>query len=80
MTLHKIQIKTEKDFIIKMEDQVKMKEKNKTSSAFSITDKVLMYMEKVVMPLSLQKRIFKEFHLGQPAISCMKSLIRGYTY
>ena len=29
MTLHEIQIKTEKDFIIKMEDQVKMKEKIK---------------------------------------------------
>ena len=36
-----------------------MKEKNKTFSAFSICDKVLMYVDRVVMPLSLQKMILK---------------------
>ena len=63
-----------------MKEPVKMKEKNKTFTAFSICDKVLMYMNRVVMSLPLQKKILKEFHLGHPGISQMKSLMRSYTY
>ena len=33
-------------------------------SAFSICDDVLLYADWVVMPLVLQKKILKEFHLG----------------
>ena len=44
-----------------MKEQVEIK-KNKIFSAFSTCDKVLMYTDRVVMPLSLQKRILKEFH------------------
>ena len=80
-TLDKIKIKAEKDdFIIKMKVQVKLKEKNKTFSAFSICDGVLMYANRIVMPLSFQKKILKEFHLGHARILCMKSLMRSYTY
>ena len=60
MTLDGIKIKAEKDdFIIKMKKQVKQKEKNKTFSVFSIYDEILMYMNRVVMPFSLQKRGFE---------------------
>lgn len=32
------------------------------------------------MPVTLQKKILKEFHAGHPGVSRMKSLMRGYTY
>ena len=82
MTLDKIKIQTEKDdFIIKMKEQDKMKEKSKIFSAFSICDKVLMYADRVEIPLLLQQKTFlKELYLGHPGILCMKSLMRSCTY
>ena len=39
-----------------------------------------MYSERVMVPLSLQKRILKEFHPRHPHIPRMKSLMRIYVY
>ena len=39
-----------------------------------------MYSERVLVLLLVQKRILKEFHIGHPGISRMKSLMRSYVY
>ena len=39
-----------------------------------------MYVQRVVIPRVLRKKVLKEFHLGHPGISRMKSLMRSYTY
>ena len=39
-----------------------------------------MYAQRVVIPPVLRKKVLKEFHLGHPGISRMKSLMRSYTY
>ena len=84
VTLEEIRGKAENDaFIKKMKMQVRLKERNKNTksiSAFSIFDDVLLYAERVVIPLVLQKKILTEFHFGDPGISRMKSLMRSYTY
>ena len=62
---------------------MKGNEKNKKKikvSPFSICDKTLMYAQRVVIPRVLRKKVLKEFHLGHPGISRMKSLIKNYTY
>ena len=40
----------------------------------------VLYVDRVVMPYTLQKKILKEFHTGLPGILRMKSLMKGYTY
>ena len=79
VTLDVIRGKAENDaFIKKMKMQVRLKERNKntkSASAFSICDDVLLYADRVVMPLVLQKKILREFHLGHPRISRIKSLM-----
>ena len=62
----------------KMKMQMRLKERNentKSIQVFSICDDVLLYADRVVMPLVIQKKILKEFHLGQSGISWMKKLI-----
>ena len=68
--------------MINMNKQVKGNEKNKKLkvSPFSICDETLMYAQRVVIPRVLRKKVLKEFHLGHPGISTMKSLMRSYTY
>ena len=51
-----------------------------TSDIFSLCDKVLLYSERVVIPTTLQRRIQKDFHVGHPGITKMKSLMRSYVY
>ena len=59
----------------------KLKDRSKTESdVYSICNDILMYSERVVAPLSLQKQILKEFLTGHPGISRMKSLTRSYVY
>ena len=60
-----------------MKEQVKMKKKHKI---FSESQYVTKYMERVLILLSLQKWILKEFYLGLPRILCIKSLMRSHTY
>ena len=60
VTLDEIRGKAENDaFIEKMKMQVKLKERNKNTksiSAFSICGDVLLYADRVVMPLLLKKK------------------------
>ena len=51
-----------------------------TSDIFSLCDEVLPYSEWVLIPTTLQKRILKDFHVGHPGITRMKSLMRSYVY
>ena len=72
----------ENDFIQKMKKQVWLNKKTKNGisvSPFSICEPVL-YIDRVVMPYTLQKKILEEFHTGHPEILIMKSLMRDYTY
>ena len=39
-----------------------------------------MCADRIVIPTSLRKRMLKEFHVGHPGISKMKSQIKCYTY
>ena len=84
VTLDEIRGKAKNDaFIEKLKMQARLKERNKNTksiSAFSICDDVLLYADRVIMPLVLQKKILKEFHLGHLGISRMKSLIQSYSY
>ena len=65
-----------------MKDQitVKVEIEKYENNAFSICDCVLMYADRIVIPTSLRKHMLKEFHVGHPGISRMKSLMRCYTY
>ena len=65
-----------------MNKQVKGNKKNKKLkvSLFSICDEILMYAQRVVIPHASRKKVLKEFHVGHPDISRMKSLMRSYTY
>ena len=72
VTLDEIRGKAENDaFIKKMKRQVRLKVRNKNTrsiSSFSICKNVLLYADWVVMPLVLQKKILKEFHLEHTEI------------
>ena len=59
----------------------KLKDRSTTKSeVYSICNDVLLYNERAVVPLLVQKRILKEFHIGRLGISRMKSLMKSYVY
>ena len=62
-----------------MKNKIKDKDR-KISDAYSICNEVVMYSDWVVISVALQKWIQKEFHVGHPGISRIKSLIRSYVY
>lgn len=65
----------EDKFITEMKK--KLKDRTKLDSGvYSMCNDILMYSERLVVPLALQKRILKEFH----GISRMKSWMRSYVY
>lgn len=82
ITLEEIRINFEKDnCIMKIKKQLRFKGKNTTgNNAFSLCNNVLMYVERIVIPASLQRHMLKEFHIEYPGIFRMKSLMRCYTY
>ena len=84
ITLEEIKLKSWNDnFVLIIKDQITGKVKNRKvnkSNTFSICDGVLMYAVRIVILISLRKCMLKEYHIGQPEISRMKSLIRCYTY
>lgn len=52
---------------------------NTISKRYSICDDVLIYIQGVVILLSLQNHMLKEFHIGHPGITRMKALAKyGY--
>ena len=56
------------------------KKKGVRVSPFSICDDTLIYANRIVIPCILQKRILKDFHLGHPGMSRVKTLICSYVY
>ena len=48
--------------------------------SLSIYDDCLMFSERLVIPASLQQRVLKQFHVGHPGRSRMKSIVRSYVY
>ena len=66
-------------FINDMIDRIKHKNQQKIDM-YSILNYILMYGERVVISISLQKRILKEFDVGYPGIARMKTLIRNYVH
>ena len=78
VTLEEIIQEAEKDeFIIQTKREIL---EGQTTEAFSICGEVLLYVERVVIPATLQKRILKDFHLGHPGITRMKELMRSFVY
>ena len=65
-----------KKFIKDMIERIKFKNQQKIDM-YSICNDILMYGEQVVIPISLQKKILNEFHVGHPGISRIKSLMRS---
>lgn len=68
-----------------MEEILKAKKKAKNMSNinvnnFSLSDNVVIYARRVVVPATLKKRLLKEFHIDHPEISRRKSLMRSYVY
>ena len=51
-----------------------------TSDIFSLCNEVLLYSERVIIPITLQRRILKDFHAGHSGITRMKSLMCSYVY
>ena len=39
---------------------------------------VMMYVERVMIPVSLRKQILKDFYIGHSGMSRMKSLMRSF--
>ena len=52
----------------------------RTTDVFSICNKVLLYMECIMILSTLHKRILKDFHVGHPGSTKMKSLMRSYVH
>jgi hypothetical protein len=79
VTLDEIKSKAEVDeFILSTKEKINNNQLNE--GIFSICDNVLLYSDRVVIPTTLQKRMLKEFHVGHPGISRMKSLMRSFVY
>ena len=79
LTLCEIKEKAfDEDFI----KQIKKKEDKdqQISDAYSICNEVVIYSDRAVIPAAWQKRILNEFHVGNPGMSMMKSLMRSFIY
>ena len=48
--------------------------------SLSIYDDCLMFSERLVIPASLHQPVLKQFHVGHPGRSRMKSIVRSYVY
>ena len=51
-----------------------------TSDIFSLSEELLLYSERVVIPTTSQRKIKKDFHAGHLGISRIKSLMCSYAY
>ncbi len=61
------------DFITNIKQKITAKNE-KVPEVFSLSDNVLVYSERVVIPKKLQNRILRDFHTGHLGINRMKSL------
>ena len=80
VTLEEIEFKIKFDKFINQTKKELMNQKVKTNNIFSTWNGILMYVEQVVIPAVLKKKILKDFPTGHPAISRMKALMRSYVY
>ena len=80
VTLNEIIDEAETDEYIKEIKGKLRAEDQQISEVFSTCNDVLMYRERVVIPATLQKRILKDFHVGHPGATRMKSLMRSYVF
>ncbi|GAB1607299.1 hypothetical protein Ahia01_001013300, partial [Argonauta hians] len=80
VTLNEIREESAKDDFITQKKQMLSQKDQRDSDVLSVCDEVLLYSERVVIPSTLQRRILRDFHVGHPGITRMKSLMRGYVY
>ena len=80
MTLDQIKQEALYDEYINRTKTKILKKDQRTTDVFSTCNDVLLYRERVVIPLTLQKYILKDFHAGHPGNNKMKSLIRSFVY
>ncbi|GAB1605961.1 uncharacterized protein K02A2.6-like, partial [Argonauta hians] len=80
VTLNEIRKETAKDDFITQKKQMLSQNDQRASDVFSVCDEELLYSERVIVPSVLQKRILRDFHVGHPGITRMKSLMRSYVY
>ena len=52
----------------------------KRRSSLSEVDECLLFLDRVVVPNSLQAAVLKQFHIGHPGINRMKSIARSYVF
>ena len=79
VTLENIRKEAESDDFIR-ETKGKLQTDEQVAEVFSAYDQVLLYWERVVVPVTLQKKILKDFHTGHPGATRMKSLMCSYMY
>ncbi|CAH8672200.1 unnamed protein product [Schistosoma rodhaini] len=48
--------------------------------SLTIVDSCIMFGQRIVIPSTLRRRVLKQFHMGHPGMSKMKSLARSYVY
>ncbi|XP_014789760.1 uncharacterized protein K02A2.6-like [Octopus bimaculoides] len=69
------------EYITEIKEALKNNQ-NKTSDAsrFSICDDILIYAQRVVVPITFQKYVLQQFHSGHLGMTRMKALMRNYVY
>ena len=60
------------DFIHTTKNKIYNKDPN-VPEVFSLCDDVLLYNDRVVIPSSLQKNILRDFHMGNPGKTALKT-------
>ena len=69
----------EDGFIQSIKNKIHDKDPN-VREVFSLCDDVLLYIYRVVIPSSLQRKILRYFHMGHPRKNRTKSFMRCYVY
>ena len=80
VTLQEIKCEAQEDAFFSAPKQKFADKNQQKADIFSLCDNVLLYVESVVIPKTLQKRILKDFHAGHPKKNKIKSLMGWYVY
>ena len=69
ITLEEIRKEAAKDeFITHIKERIANKDEQVTN-AYTLSDEVLLYRDRVVIPATLQRRVLKDFHIEHPGIT-----------
>ena len=79
VSLKEIKRESERDNFIREIKSKLLKKNTKIEETYLLCDN-LLYSERVVIPKTLQKRIFHDFHTGHPGINRTKRLMRSYIF